>query len=101
MEIVTIWAIFGLMIGTISLLFLERRNDTWIVWNIVLAITGALAGGMIATFFFSVEFVGFTLSSIFLVIFGSVITVLIAHTLYKTSKTKDKFVKEGGENNGR
>lgn len=86
MEIVAVWALFGLMIGVISLLFLEERNDAWSAWSVVMAIGGAIAGGIIATLAFSVSLVGFTLPSIMLVIIGSVVSILIAHTIYKTNK---------------
>ena len=77
------WIVLGLIAGVIAKLLLGGRAQHGIIVTIVIGIAGALLGGWAATKFFGVAATGgfFDLSTWLIAIIGSVVLLLIYHTI--------------------
>jgi len=87
------WIVLGLTAGVIAKSLLGDRARHGVVVTILIGIAGALLGGWSASKFFGIAATGgfFDLSTWIIAIIGSVVLLLIYHTLTSGSRRSSLF----------
>ena len=80
------WIVLGLLAGFIGSKLVNHRGEG-IVIDIALGIMGALVGGFIFSVFGARGVSGLNLYSLFVAVAGSVVCLVIYHTLFRRGRT--------------
>jgi uncharacterized membrane protein YeaQ/YmgE (transglycosylase-associated protein family) len=75
------WIILGLISGFIASKLVNRTGEGFIL-DVVLGIVGAIVGGFVFTQFGGVGITGFNFYSMFVVVVGAVIVLILYHALF-------------------
>ena len=79
------WIVLGLLAGFIGSKLVNHRGEG-IVIDIALGIMGALVGGFIFSMFGARGVSGLNLYSLFVAVVGSVVCLVIYHTLFRRGR---------------
>ena len=80
------WLILGLIAGWIGSKIINKSGEGFFL-DIVLGIVGALVGGFLFSLFGAEGVTGLNLYSMFVAIVGSVVVLVIYHTIFGRSTT--------------
>ena len=78
------WIVLGLIAGFLGSTLVNKRGEGMFI-DIILGIIGALVGGWLFNLMGSAGVTGFNIWSLFVAVIGSVISLVLWHTLRGTS----------------
>ena len=74
------WIVLGLVAGFLGSMLVNKRGEGMFV-DIFLGIVGALVGGWLFSLMGSVGVTGFNIWSLFVAVFGAVVSLMLWHAL--------------------
>lgn len=72
---ITLWIIFGALVGWVASLIMNTDSQQGMVLNVVIGIVGAVVGGWLMSFFGETGISGFNLYSFAVALIGAVVLI--------------------------
>ena len=94
------WIVLGLIAGFIASKIVNH-SGSGVIMDIVLGVIGAIAGGLVFSFFGAVGVTGFNLYSLLVAVVGAVLVLWIYHAIAGRRRKEHRGLVAGGRRTGR